>query len=247
MASGRKPFAASRSAENAFARALRKVARFSGHVVEAHVDGVTIRDPAQLEATLRHYSKVLEPWARRQAAKMLEKVARANKTSFTKNSKLIGKLIRSQVAEGPAGRVAVKLMAEQVALIQSIPIRAAERAQKLSIEAVYSGRRADEVAEELRRSGQVSESDAERIARTEVARANSALTEARATAVGSRQYVWRNSGDESVRHSHSRYRGRKLDGLVFDWDSPPTLDDGTTGHPGTFPNCRCHPEPRFSD
>jgi uncharacterized protein with gpF-like domain len=66
-------------------------------------------------------------------------------------------------------------------------------------------------------------------------------------AVGSGQYRWHNSGDGNVRESHLKLKGKKLQGMIFSWDAPPTLDDGMTGHPGTFPNCRCFAEPIFSD
>jgi uncharacterized protein with gpF-like domain len=66
-------------------------------------------------------------------------------------------------------------------------------------------------------------------------------------AVGSNQYRWHNSGDGAVRHSHKIYKGKKLQGMIFSWDAPPTLDDGMTGHPGTFPRCRCFAEPVFGD
>lgn len=222
-------------------------------MVELHVDGATIRDPKALFDTLTRYSKALGPWAVRQAQKMLEQVSNKNKAAWTKNSKEMGKLLRTNVAKADVGAHAALLMANNVALIESIPLRAAERAQKLALEAFYNGGRADEIAKELKRSGKVSENDADRIARTEVARANSVITQSRAQAAGSRQYIWRNSGDASVREAHEFYHGpghkkdNKLDGVVFSWDSPPKLDDGTAGHPGTFPNCRCYPEPFFPD
>lgn len=242
-----KNFKPNRSAEVQFAKALRQVARNAGHLVDLHIDGVTIKDPKELERALNHYSEKLGPWAARQSAKMLERVAKKNKTAWKNRSKEIHAVLQTTVAQAAAGKRAALLMAEEIDLIKTIPLKAFERAQKLSLEAVYNGSRADQIAAELLRSGKVSESDAERIARTEVARANSVITQTRAQAAGSRQYVWRNSGDASVRESHKEYRGKKLDGRVFSWDDPPTLDDGTTGHPGTFPNCRCYPEPFFPD
>ena len=240
-----KQFKSNESAERQFAAALRKVAKLSGHVVELHVDGHTIRNEQDMNRALKEYSARLDPWARRQAAKMLERVAKKNKTAWGNRSKEIHAAMQSTVAKTMVGRRAALLMQEQVDLIKSIPLRAAERAQKLALEAVYNGTRADEIAQELMRSTKVSESDAERIARTEVARSNSVITQTRAQAAGSLQYVWRNSGDAAVRESHKIYHGKKLDGMVFSWNNPPTLDDGTTGHPGTFPNCRCYPEPFF--
>lgn len=242
-----KQFRASQAAEQAFAMALKRVGRVSGHMVEAHVDGHTIKNSPEMIKALLAYSKLIEPWARRQSAKMLFKVSQKSKAAFTKQSKLIGKLMQSSVAEADVGRAAEEMMKEQVLLIQSIPVKAAERAQKLALEAAYSGARASEVAEELARSGKVSESDAIRIARTETARANASINQTRAQSVGSKSYRWRNAEDESVRHAHKFYKGKRLDGRVFLWSQPPTLEDGTTGHPGTFPNCRCYAEPVFDD
>lgn len=240
-----KEFKPNASAEAQFARALRKVASASAHVVELHIEGPTLRDYNNMLKTLNDYSEKLGPWAARQSAKMLERVAKKNKTAWGKRSKEIHIALQTTVAKTVVGERAAELMQEQIDLIKSIPLRAAERAQKLAMEAVYNGSRASEVAEELARSGKVSENDAERIARTEVARSNSVITQSRAQAAGSTQYIWRNSGDASVREAHKKRRGKNLDGQVFSWDDPPELDDGTVGHPGTFPNCRCYPEPFF--
>jgi SPP1 gp7 family putative phage head morphogenesis protein len=238
-------FHANPGAETQFLRALKKVGRVSGHIVEAHVDGHTIRSPDGLKAALEAYSKLLDPWARKRAAEMVRRISQANRKEMKKKSQEIGEQLKLNVAAGEVGEAAAKLMAEHVNEIKSIPLKAAERAQKLSMAAVYEGKRADEVAEELARSTKVSESTAALIARTEVAKANASINQARSVAVGSRQYRWHNSGDGAVRDSHRIYRGKKLEGMVFSWDSPPTLDDGTTGHPGTFPNCRCYAEPIF--
>jgi SPP1 gp7 family putative phage head morphogenesis protein len=220
-------------------RSLRKVARASGHIVGVHIDGVTIRDEREMRRQLSDYARVLGPWARRQSAKMLERVSKANSRAMRSNAKKLGQGLRL-VAESDVGQAARTLMEEQVALIQSIPIRAGQRAQELARSATFSGERASEVAKELQRTTEVSEVDATRIARTEVARSNTALIHARATRVGSTQYIWRTSRDESVRHAH-----KLMEGKVVDWAHPPTLEDGTSGHAGTFPNCRCYPEPFF--
>lgn len=237
-----KHFRPSPSAETAFSRALRKVGKMSGHIVEAHVDGVKLRDEPEMQKALKDYSRLIDPWARRQAAKMLEKVSKNNRSSYSKKSKELGKLLRLNVAESHVGAVAAKLMAEQVELIKSIPVRAGLRAQKLSMEAVYNGTRASEIAKALAESGKVSESQALLIARTEVARANASITEARATAVGARGYIWRTTMDGAERDSHA-----KMNGKYVEYSKPPTLIDGTTGHAGTFPNCRCYQDVQFDD
>lgn len=245
-------FDPSPTAERQFYRQLKKVAQASGHIVERHVDGVQIVNPREMERALREYSKAIGPWATRQSAKLLEQVQKSNKRAYQAKSKAISRELRTEMVEGDVGAVAMKLLNEQVALIQSIPLEAGLRAQKIAYEAVLNGTRAtkesvEEYAKELGLSTEVATSRALLIARTETARANAAINQSRAVAVGSGQYRWHNSGDGNVRESHLYYKGKKLQGQIFSWDAPPTLDDGMTGHPGSFPNCRCFAEPVFDD
>jgi SPP1 gp7 family putative phage head morphogenesis protein len=247
-------FNASTAAEKEFYKALRKVARHAGHIVEAHVDGVKIVDEKKMQDQLKKYAETITPWARRQSAKLLETVQKSNKRAYNNKSKAIGLALQMNVAESEVGDLAVKLMTEQVALIKSIPLEAGLRAQKIAYEAVLAGTRAEanedtiaELQKQLGLSTEVAISRAKLIAVTETARANASINQARAMTVGSRQYRWHNSGDGAVRHSHKYYRGKPIEGHIFSWDNPPTLDDGTKGHPGTFPRCRCFAEPVFDD
>jgi SPP1 gp7 family putative phage head morphogenesis protein len=80
------------------------------------------------------------------------------------------------------------------------------------------------------------------IGRTEVAKASSAIVQARAQYIGSDSYIWRSVQDADVRRMH-----RLLNGTVHRWDDPPIAEDpiskGIRHHPGEFPNCRCYAEP----
>lgn len=233
-------FDASRAIEAEFKRSLKKIARASGALVESHVHGAKLVNEAAMKKALADYSRALTPWAKNQSKKLLgETLKRINSDkAYREHSKKMGKDLTKELFESETGLIAMALQNEQVELIKSIPIEAGERAQKLALEALAGGRRADEIASELMKTTEVTESRAKLIARTETARANTALNLARATSVGSTQYVWRTSGDADVRDSH-----KKMNGKVFDWDNPPTLSDGMVGHPGTFPNCRCYAEP----
>jgi SPP1 gp7 family putative phage head morphogenesis protein len=237
-------FSPSRAAENEFVRSLKKIAKASGHIVEHHVDGHQIVNEPAMKKALADYSRAVTPWAKRQSQKLLgATLKRINSDkSYREHAKRIGKVLSEELFERENGLVVMSLLNEQVNLIQSIPLEAGERAQKLAMEAVAGGRRADEIASELMKTTEVTEARAKLIARTETARANTALNLARATEVGSTQYTWVTSGDASVRDSH-----KKMNGKVFEWDNPPTLSDGETGHPGTFPNCRCYAEPILPD
>lgn len=241
-------------AEKDFYRQLKKVAQASGHLVERHAVGAKLVDEKAMQEELRKYSEQLTPWATRQAARLLDQVQRSNRRAYQNKSKAIGTALKAGVGERNTGEIALALLNEQVALIKSIPLESGLRAQKIAYEAVLHGVRAEanadtiaELESQMGLSTEVAVSRAMLIARTETARATATINQARAVAVGSNQYRWHNSGDEAVRHSHRVLRGRRLQGMIFSWDSPPTLDDGMTGHPGTFPNCRCFAEPVFPD
>lgn len=252
-------FKPSTRAERQFLTALRKVAKASGHIIDTHIAhgddadfDKLIRDNPKLQKELKAYSEKLGPWATKQSAKLLGQVQRSNRRAYQKKSTVLGTAFKEGLGDTEVGGVAARLLLEQVALIKSIPLEAGERAQKIAYEAVLSGTRAapdkDTVAElqkQLGLSTEVAESRAQLIAITETARATASINQARAMAVGSSSYKWHNSGDGAVRHSHKVYKGKPMQGQVFRWDNPPTLSDGMTGHPGTFPRCRCFAEPEF--
>jgi SPP1 gp7 family putative phage head morphogenesis protein len=248
-------FKPSPTAEREFYRSLRKIAAASSHIVERHVAGHQLVDEPRMQQALRDYAETLTPWARRQAQKMLLKVQASNSRAFRAKAVHIGSELKKALADDTdLGIVTRKLLNEHVALIKSIPLEAGLRAQRLALEAALIGQRADvtagqlqELAEQLGQTGQVTASRALLIARTETAKANAAINQARAQKYGSTGYTWHNSGDGAVRPSHLRLKGRPLQGQFFRWDAPPTLDDGMTGHPGEFPNCRCFAEPYFED
>lgn len=232
----RAAFSRVRKAERQYGVQLRKVARHVGDIIKAH-DPATSDGMAEIRTILGKYSEVIEPWAKSAAARMIADVGRRDEKAWEENSKAMGRSLRQEIANAPTGQYLRAKLAENVKLIKSLPTEAAERVHKLTLEAITSAGRAGEIATEIARSGDVTIGRANTIARTEVARTASGLTEARAKHIGSTSYVWRTSLDSDVRPSH-----RKMEGKVVEWDNPRTLD-GMTGHAGSFPNCRCYCEP----
>lgn len=246
-------FKASTAAEKQFYRALKRVAEHAGHIVETNTNGddleAAIANNEKMQRELENYSKRLGPWAESQSAKLLEQVQRSNKRAYRNASKAIGTALDVGVARQQTGEVAAALMTEQVNLIKSIPLEAGLRAQKIAREAILHGNRAqpdadtiNQLKQQLGFSTKAAVSRAKLIAVTETARANASFTQSRATAVGAEAYIWRATMDGATRESHA-----KMNGKVIKYDEPPTLSDGTKGHAGTFPNCRCYQEPVFTD
>ncbi|WP_447870272.1 phage head morphogenesis protein [Serratia fonticola] len=189
------------------------------------------------------YAELIDGWARTVAQKMIDTVDLKDRVAWRERSQQMSAGLRDIVNNTSIGQITRNILDEQIKLIKSLPIEAADRVYDIhnqAIELVVRGGRATELTAEIMRSGDVAESRARTIGRTEVGRASTALTQARALAIGSDGYIWRTSEDEDVRHSHAQ-----MEGKFVRWDSPPTLD-GMTGHAGEFPNCRCYPEVVFS-
>lgn len=221
-----------------YARALRNVARYSSNLVMLYVQGHTIPNAPGLARAVTEYVAALTPWANSRAFEMLKAVDSANRRYWQAQARAQSRAVRLELAETPIAETVRRLLGEQVQLITSLPVKAAERAQTLAREAVVDGTRNAQIAEEIAKTPGVTESRALLIARTETAKANSVITQTRAVSVGSAGYIWRTVHDEAVRESHA-----EMDGQYVRWDSPPTLSDGTTTHAGQIYNCRCFAEP----
>jgi len=219
---------------------LRKIGREVGRIIGAFPPG----DPKAVEPiteALKAYSEIVRPWAQVTGTKMVAAVAQKNALAWRKHTQKMSLAMRATIAQAPVGIAARERVAEQVELITSLPIEAAKRVQHLTFEALADGNRSSEIKKEIMRSGEVTESRATLIARTEVSRTSTALTQSRAEYIDSPGYIWRTAHDSDVRESH-----REMEGQFVRWDSPPTID-GMTGHAGEFPNCRCYPEPIVPD
>lgn len=234
----RNVFGRVRRVEVQYASQLRIIARSCG-MLARHYDPDRPETAHWLVGALREYAAGVENWAQASGVRMLEDVARRDAQAWAKHSVNMSVALRREVQQAPTGELMRALLAEQVGYITSIPREAASRVQELAVRAVEAGERSGAIEEEILRTGEVAESRARLIARTEVARAASKLTEARARYIGSEGYIWRTSEDADVRPQH-----RKLNGKYFRWDDPPIAgSSGEKAHAGQIYNCRCNPEP----
>lgn len=138
--------------------------------------------------------------------------------------------------QGRLSRLHLEWVRENVALIRSLEGDFFDALAADITRAVHEGR--SDLVAVLRHRYRASQSRAATIARTEVARLNSQITEHRQKEVGVDRYVWSSSDDARVRPEHAA-----LDGTVRRWDDP----HPTEIHPGRTPNCRCVALPYFDD
>jgi SPP1 gp7 family putative phage head morphogenesis protein len=231
-------FGRTRRAEQQFSRQLRGIARQCGLLAQ-HYDPDRPETAHWLIGALREYAAGIENWAQASSVRMLEDVAKRDEQAWARHSANMSEALRREVQQAPTGELMRVLLAEQVDLITSIPREAAARVQELAVRVVEAGERSGSIAAEILRTGEVAESRAKLIARTEVARSSSKLTEARARYIGSEGYIWRTAEDRDVRPEH-----RRLNGRYFRWDDPPVAgSSGERAHAGQIYNCRCVPEP----
>lgn len=120
-------------------------------------------------------------------------------------------------------------IATNVVLIKSLPSEQLDQVEKIVLNGLQSGQRAESMVEAIKALGTKSERRAALIARDQVGKITSRLTQIRQQKMGITHYYWSCSRDERVRPLHYA-RHNKL----FAWNNPP--DDG---HPGIAINCRC--------
>ena len=130
-------------------------------------------------------------------------------------------------------------------LIRTLPNDVAEKVVKNIAEEAIKGKRARSIEKIIRQdTDKHSRASARLIARTEVAKTQSAITKSRAQNLDMNWYVWRTALDGNrVRKSH-----RLMEGVIVNWNDPPSPEelDGEQSvghyHAGNIWNCRCYSE-----
>ena len=232
-------FRPSKALETEFRRRLRQVAREIKRITTTGGDPFKVS--SQIVRQLRQYTELIGPWALAVAENIVLKANRINLREWNILAKRLHRGLASEYASG--SRIAVRvedLTTSAAKLITSLPYDAALQVEAKVEHSLVDGTRADELRDFIDERGDVAWSRADLIARTEVSRQSSVLTQARAEDNGSIGYIWHTAEDGRVRPSHAA-----LDGVFIRWDRPPLVDDHYYAHAGQIFNCRCWPEPVF--
>lgn len=134
---------------------------------------------------------------------------------------------------------------ENAALIKTLPNDIAEKVVKDIADEALKRKRARSIEKIIKQeTDKHSRASARLIARTEVAKTQSALTRVRAQSLDMQWYVWRTALDGNrVRPSH-----RLMEGVLVNWNDPPSPEalagEKSVGnyHAGNIWNCRCFSE-----
>ena len=159
----------------------------------------------------------------------------------------------SNEMNGPVGRRVAEIISQNVQYIKSVPQEWAEYIIWYAYQQAQKGNRPEAVVEELKKVvPERMHTKLRLIARTECAKANAAIVQARAEMCGIRAYIWRCVKDERSRGAHAA-----MDGILIFYNDPPNpeaLFPISRGkgkppkpygnyHAGNTFNCRCYQEP----
>lgn len=248
-----------RRIELAFRRSLMELARRMIRRVGHTSDPDKIRKTLLQIAETRTFQRVCQAAAMKMVTGLFDDQGRTWRQAATRNgrSRELYTLLRREL-QGPTGRKLRDLVAENAALIRTLPTDIASDVAAYTSREAMKGRRASDIAEEIRTMFPAhTRARAELIARTQTSMAQTELTQARCQNFGIHWYIWRPvggmGGDGRTRTSH-----RMMSGVIVNWDDPPAPEDlfptiGKNGkpyrnslghyHAGCCPNCRCYPEP----
>lgn len=128
---------------------------------------------------------------------------------------------------------------ENVSLINKLRGRVLDDLEAIIVRAYSDGARAETIAPEIAARFDIAERHARWIARDQISRLNSKVTEARHRELGITSFMWMTMNDGRVRPEHV-----VLHEKVFRYDNPPA-----EGIPGRTrkPGCRCGQQPVFDE
>lgn len=234
--------------EGQYARLLMKLFDF----INRSIVGLTVADAAKKILQVIE-SVEFERLAETAVLKMVTMVKAENERSWraaaAKGSfaREVSRQLRNNLKSNRSMQTTInQIIADNARLIKTVPRETANRITAAIYEQYLKGLRLPSSQQiVIREAPWLTAAQARLIARTETAKANAAITEARSRDMGADWYIWRSSHDERVRSSHAH-----MDGVFVHWDTnpnPETLNgekDRFGGyHAGCCPNCRCYAEP----
>ena len=155
----------------------------------------------------------------------------------------IQRALMQETTNTAIGQSISNIVAQNAQLIKTVPQDMAHKFAKLAQQRQFEGVRPDDITKEiLEEAKHLEEYEARRIARTESAKASTALVQAKAEALDLDFYIWRTARDgERVRDSH-----QIMEDVICRWSDPPNPErlagepkSYGNYHPGGIFNCRC--------
>ena len=192
----------------------------------------------------RRYTEMFARVANRLATTMVEQADRTSAASVAASLReLSGRstLSSGQLAKGAVGEITKAAVAENVALIKSIPERYLLNVQGAVMRSITSGNGLQDLIPALLEQEGMTARRARNIALDQTRKTLSAVNAGRMKANGIRKFRWiHTGGGQKPRQDHM-----DMDGNIYDFDDLPVIDQrtGERGIPGQAPQCRCSMQP----
>jgi len=239
----------SKRIETAYSYTLNRLLRSMRDFV-----GADAQNPQDIIRRLKLYasSSAYQQWCNQIALNVATQVNKGVSATWREASQKAGRgnELHTAILEElrrPSGGAFSEIVRTNAEALKTFPLNISEELTEYISRQSMEGRRGADIMKDLKeRFPETAKSRLQLIARTEVSKAQSALTQARAQALGLDWYVWRTSEDSRVRSAH-----RHMEGVLINWNNPPSPEmfspDGEQAHYGyyhagdTF-NCRCYAE-----
>lgn len=144
--------------------------------------------------------------------------------------------------DGPVGEVVKGGIAENIALIKSIPDNYMARVSGHLEAAAMAGNNMTGLIGKIQDAAGIEKRRAKNIALDQTRKAYNTINGARMAAAGVKKFEWVHSGGgQRPRHHHITPYPAGLNGGIFELDKPPIIDPdtGERGLPGAAYNCKC--------
>lgn len=248
----------SKRIEDRYARELRGIARGYRTLYESYLQDALIRLAAHPTFELQDAKEKPPGLVRKATGDYWHDITRLSETvipqigqkvrdafdrmagALVKNySEIFGKILGIKVSEtgSDMSRIVTEAREKNIALVENTGRIYSEQVRRIFTDPSNFGIRYENLRDQLKERGDITESRAELIARDQTLKTLGQITEARQKNAGVGYYIWSTSKDERVRETH-----QELEGEIFSWDSPPE-----PGHPGQDFQCRCVALPYISE
>lgn len=213
---------------------------------EAEITGVA-QDASPVKDILKAFRHSMKAWLKRWdwlaswlAPRVVGKVNGTTTRSMAEAFKAAGMTVRFDPKRS-LNDITAALIAENVALIKSIPDRYFSEIEGIVTRGVSMGNDLGYIASELHKRYKITERRAKMIARDQMDKANQAIQRTRDLSLGITEGIWVHMpGQYTSRQTHIAMHGKR-----FKFDGPPNergLYDSAVKHnvlPASEPMCRC--------
>lgn len=234
-------FSYNKRIENEYNQILNSIA----DNIDDILDGFDFGKELEVLEDLGEYANELFDWSTKFVSNLIYNLNEDDLRQWKMHSANMSRQMYRSLGRAPIKPLMDQYLEENVGLIQSMPLNAAKKVQKLVLENLKSGRyRSSGLIDQIMNVGKVTRSRAKTIARTEVSKMSVGLTKARSEVLEIGYYIWKTSKDARVRSSHSI-----MADVVIDWNDPPSpealrgIKSHGNYHAGCTFNCRCFARP----